>query len=66
VDAEFPGDRASECGALMEPIGIDYKKNKWDMIRHRCTKCGKEILNQVAPDDAFLEFVRKMNKKMNV
>ena len=64
VDAEFPGDRASECHGIMEPIGIDYKKNKGDMIRHRCTKCGKEILNQVAPDDAFLEFVRKLNKNL--
>ena len=47
----------------MEPIGIDYRKNKGDMIRHRCAKCNKEMLNIVAPDDAFLEFVRNMNNK---
>ncbi len=63
VDAAFPGDRASECHALMKPIGIDYKKNKGDMIRHQCIKCGKEMLNIVAPDDHFLEFVREINKK---
>lgn len=62
VDAEFPGDRASDCCGLMEPVGIDYKKNKGDMIQHKCTKCGKEMLNIVAPDDDFLEFVRKLNR----
>lgn len=61
VDANFPGDRASECHKLMAPIGIDYKKNKWDMIRHKCTKCWKEILNIVAPDDDFIGFVRRLN-----
>jgi len=46
----------------MEPVGIDYKKNKGDMIRHKCKKCGKEIPNIVAPDDDFVAFVRKLNK----
>ncbi|HBA45268.1 TPA: hypothetical protein DEG21_00225 [Patescibacteria group bacterium] len=35
------------------------------MIRHKCQKCGKEILNKVADDDNFLDFVKKMNKLMN-
>jgi hypothetical protein len=46
----------------MQPVGIDHKKNKWNMIRHRCIKCKKEILNKVAPDDNFLDFVKKVNK----
>lgn len=29
------------------------------MIRHRCIECGKEMLNIVAPDDHFLNLVRK-------
>ena len=32
------------------------------MLKHKCQKCGKEILNKVAPDDDFLGFVKKMNK----
>jgi len=32
------------------------------MIKHRCVKCGKEILNKLAPDDEFLEFVKNNNK----
>lgn len=57
VDKEFPWDRAATCMWLMKPIDIDYKKNKWYMIKHRCVKCSKEILNKVAPDDEFEEFV---------
>lgn len=64
VDEEKPGDRLSTCHGLMKPIGIDYRKNKGDMIRQKCQKCGKEMLNMVAPDDAFLAFVRENNKNL--
>lgn len=50
----------------MQPIDIDYRKNKGDMIRHHCKKCGKEMLNIVALDDRFLEFVRSLNKTKRV
>ena len=32
------------------------------MIKHKCEKCGKEILNKIAPDDNYLDFVSKINK----
>ncbi len=51
LDKVFPWDRASNCGSLMKPIWLDYKKNKWYMVKHKCLKCSKEILNKVAPDD---------------
>ena len=63
VDDMKPGDRASKCHGLMEPIWIDHRKNKWDMIRHKCQKCSKEMVNMIAPDDEFLRFVRELNKK---
>ena len=63
LDAEFPGDRASDCGGIMRPIGTDYRKNKGDMIVHECEKCGKKILNKVAPDDDFISLVRKLNQR---
>lgn len=63
VDDANPGDRASECHGQMSPIGIDHRKNKGYMLQHRCGKCGKTILNKVAPDDDFLDFVRKLNRK---
>ena len=62
LDKEFPWDRASNCLWLMHPIWIDYKKNKWWMIKHRCVKCKKEIINKIAPDDEYVDFVRKLNK----
>lgn len=64
LDKEFPWDRKSECLWLMKPIDIDYKKNKWNMIKHKCNKCGKEILNKIAPDDNFIDFVKIRNKNI--
>jgi len=63
LDDEFPGDRASECGGLMEPVDIDFrKKNGW-VIVHKCKKCGKTIVNKLAPDDEYLEFMKELAGK---
>lgn len=62
LDKTFPWDRQSECSGLMMPAWIDHKKNKGWMIEHKCQKCTKSILNKVAPDDHFLEFIQKRNK----
>ena len=62
LDDKSPWDRLSQCQWLMKPIWIDNKKNKWWMIKHKCNKCGKEILNKLAPDDNFLDFVKINNK----
>ncbi|MBT3726257.1 RNHCP domain-containing protein [bacterium] len=48
----------------MQAIDIDYKKNKGNMIIHKCLKCNKQILNKIAPDDKFLEFIQKRNKSI--
>ena len=63
LDKIFPWDRKSDCHWLMKPIWIDYKKNKWNMIKHKCQKCQKEILNKIAPDDDFLNFVKQINNQ---
>lgn len=62
LDKDFPWDRLSTCEAMMKPVDIDNKKNKWWMIKHKCTKCWKEILNKIAPDDNFIDFINKRNK----
>lgn len=59
VDAEGPGDRASLCLALMSPVSLDQNGKKGWMILHRCTRCGKEIFNKAAPDDALTDFVER-------
>lgn len=58
---DLPGDRAGDCGGLMEPIGIEYSGAKGYQIVHRCTKCQRTGKNRVAedtdqPDDRDLIF----------
>jgi len=55
-----PGDRANECGGLMEPIRVELSPKKGYVIVHKCTKCGEEHRNRAAneakvqPDDVKL------------
>ena len=56
----LPGDRASECGGLMEPVSAYPDPKKGYVIVHRCVKCGAERNNRAAhraatqPDDLSL------------
>lgn len=48
---DSPGDRAADCGGIMEPIGVWVRKNgEWALI-HRCKRCGALSSNRVAADD---------------
>lgn len=50
VDIE-PGDRESDCGSLMEPVGVWVRgKGEWAVI-HRCKRCGALSSNRIAADD---------------
>ena len=50
VDLE-PGDRASDCGGIMEPVAVWVRgKGEWAVI-HRCRRCGSFSSNRVAADD---------------
>lgn len=50
VDVE-PGDRASDCGGLMDPIAVWVRKGgEWAII-HRCRRCGALSSNRTAADD---------------
>jgi DNA-directed RNA polymerase subunit RPC12/RpoP len=46
-----PGDRASDCLGLLEPVGVDYDGKKGWIVVHRCAKCGVERRNKAALDD---------------
>ena len=51
VDEE-PGDRAADCGGLMDPIGVWVRRDgEWAVI-HRCRRCGKLSSNRSAADDS--------------
>ncbi len=48
---DIPGDRASDCGGVMDPIGIWVRKGgEWAII-HRCRRCGHLSSNRTAADD---------------
>lgn len=46
-----PGDRASLCHGVMEPVSVWVRKNgEWAII-HRCRLCGALSSNRIAADD---------------
>ncbi|MDO4920670.1 MAG: RNHCP domain-containing protein [Phascolarctobacterium sp.] len=48
---EKPGDRASDCHGIMEPIAVWVRKSgEWAIIHH-CRICGKLSSNRIAADD---------------
>jgi DNA-directed RNA polymerase subunit RPC12/RpoP len=64
VDLAVPGDRASLCQGLLEPVGLDQNGKKGFIILHKCLKCGHENRNFTAPDDNFdalIQLSRRQN-----
>ena len=45
-----PGDRASECGGLMRPVGCDIKNGTIRLV-HVCEVCGQRSLCKTAAID---------------
>ena len=52
VDDKIPGDRASDCGGLMEPVGVIKKHDTWRLIQ-KCITCEKQFVVDSAPQDNF-------------
>ena len=46
-----PGDRASQCGGLMEPVRAEPDPKKGFVVIHRCQRCGELRRNKAASDD---------------
>lgn len=50
LDVE-PGDRAADCGGIMDAVAVWVRKNgEWAVV-HRCRRCGALSSNRVAADD---------------
>lgn len=48
---DVPGDRAADCGGVMEPVAVWVRRGgEWALI-HRCRTCGALSSNRIAPDD---------------
>ena len=45
-----PGDRASSCKGVMEPVGTRHRSDKGLQILHRCMTCGAVRANRIASD----------------
>lgn len=58
-----PGDRAAECGGLMEPIFL-AQENGEQKLTHRCLVCGHEKKNKVSAEDDF-EALLKVARRMS-
>jgi hypothetical protein len=60
-----PGDRAAECGGMMEPVAIEPFGAIWKILQ-RCQRCGHERKNKTLAADRFeaiLALQEKVNKK---
>lgn len=64
VDENGPGDRASTCQGLLEPVGIDTDTKKGFVILYRCLGCGKTSRNKAAPDDDLQSFTQDMHSRL--
>ena len=53
-----PGDRAAECGSLMEPIAISVRGDGEWVLVHRCMGCDTVHLNRTSGDDNPLVLLR--------
>jgi hypothetical protein len=47
-----PGDRAANCGGLMEPIGLENKSDVFYILQ-KCQKCDHERRNKAVEGDSF-------------
>lgn len=46
-----PGDRAADCGGVMEPIAVEHAAKKGWVLVHRCLRCGAVRRNRAALSD---------------
>lgn len=53
VDYRQSGDRLSECGSRMQPIGYFQRPKGEYVLIHRCLGCAFERFNRIAADDDF-------------
>ena len=57
-----PGDRAADCGGLMEPIDLELKEGQYIIIQ-RCRECGFIRKNKVVDSDDFSAVLKLSRSK---
>ncbi len=58
-----PGDRASKCKGLMEPIGLEMKNGEYVLI-HKCVKCGHVKKNKKTEKDDMEEILKTLRREL--
>lgn len=57
-----PGDRASECRALMKPVFLEMEKGEY-VVTHECEKCGYKKRNKLSLNDNVSGLLEAFSKK---
>ena len=55
---KVPGDRESECGGLMKPVGVEVKHGEIKRVVHKCERCDFTRPAPVLPADNTEELIR--------
>lgn len=53
-----PGDRAADCGGIMDAVSAEPDPRKGFIITHKCRKCGAVRRNKAAADDDINKIIR--------
>lgn len=56
------GDGKASCKGMMKPVWIDVKHGEY-IIVHRCTMCGQENRNAMAPEDNLDEVLKFVHRQ---
>lgn len=58
----FPGDRAEQCGGIMDPVSAEIRSGK-TVITHRCRTCGSIRTCKRSADDTLDAVLALMNTR---
>ena len=59
----MPGDRLSNCGAILRPVEIEKASKDKLKIVYKCDKCGEIKKNVAADDDDFDKILEIMKNR---
>ncbi len=52
-----PGDRANECGGIMDAVSAQPDRKKGYILVHRCRRCGELKRNKIAQGEDNIDLI---------